>query len=201
MTPLTLTNKLARSHACDACLGPYLHADAHAHTCSIVYEPSTNICSVLYARWLRSHRKKLPVSTRKPIKKYAVKMGKVDQVDKNFALSRIRLTRAMLRYHRVIFEWYICLVLNNSMALIVFIFLEYEELQRKKEATGIGYKHYYQNLLGNVIITRGLEMAEEYWTHWAATKLTSWLRRVLVLKRARSLRTQKPIARQSLVNE
>ena len=115
-------------------------------------------------------------------------MGFVDSWDKNAALSGIRLKRAMLRYHRVIFLFYICLVLNNMMALVVFIFMEYEELQHKKDGTGIGYKHFFQNLVGNILIEHGLKLAAEYWCHRAANTLIGFARCVLAKKLVHKLR-------------
>ena len=142
-------------------------------------------------RWVRAFKKRMPIPTREPVEQYASNMGFVDRFDKNSALSRIRLKRSMRRYHRVIFMWYICVVLNNMMALMVFIFLEFENFQRAKEAKGFGYRHFYQNELGNVLIVHGLKLAGEFWTHWAAVKVDSFARGVLVRLRMKKLRSSK----------
>ena len=142
----------------------------------------------------------LPVNCREPIVIYAGQMGHVDRFDKNVALMRIRLKRAMLRYHRVIFMWYICLVINNMMALMVFIFLEFAELQRSKEAQGLGYKHFFQNELGNQAIKHGLKLAAEFWNHRNAITVTTFIRfAVAKLRVAKIHAARKSLPRQSLV--
>ena len=104
----------------------------------------------------------------------------------------------MLRYHRVIFMWYICLVINNIMALMVFIFLEFDELQRSKEAQGIGYKHFFQNHLGDQLITHGLKLAGVFWRREAAIKVTMFLRFCLAKKRVAKIRAaMRALPRQS----
>ena len=147
---------------------------------------------------MRAFKKRVPVSCRKPVVKYVKEMGHVDRFDKNVALMRIRLKRAMLRYHRVIFMWYICLVINNIMALMVFIFLEFDELQRSKEAQGIGYKHFFQNHLGDQLITHGLKLAGVFWRREAAIKVTMFLRFCLAKKRVAKIRAaMRALPRQS----
>ena len=127
-------------------------------------------------------------------------VGYVDRFDKNVALMRLRLKRVMLRYHRVIFMWYLCLVLNNVMALIVFIFLEFEELQRSKEAKGIGYRHFFQNHMGDQLILHGLKLAGEFWRRVAAIKVTSFMRFVFAKRRVSKMRAAlQKLPRQSLV--
>ena len=138
------------------------------------------------------------MTCRKPIVKYAKEMGHVDRFDKNVALMRIRLKRAMLRYHRVIFMWYICLVINNIMALMVFIFREFAELQRSKDAQGIGYKHFFQNHLGNQLLEHGLKLAGVFWRREAAIKITAFLRFAVAKRRVSKMRaTLKKLPRQS----
>lgn len=143
----------------------------------------------------------MSVSTRKPVKKYAGEMGNVDRFDRNLALMRIRLHRAMLRYHRVIFLFYISAIVNNVMALMVFIFLEFEALQKSKEGTGVGYRHYFQNHLGNQIIAHGLKLAAKFWTKRAAIKVTAFMRLSLAKRRVADMRAarQKSLQRQSVV--
>ena len=94
----------------------------------------------------------------------------------------------MLRYHRVIFMWFICLVLNNIMALMVFIFFEFAEIQRSKEAQGIGYKHFSQNHLGNQLIKHGLKLAGVFWRREAAIKVTTFMRFCLAKIRVAAIR-------------
>ena len=143
------------------------------------------------SRWVRAFKKRVPIATREPIAKYANNMGNVDRFDKNVALSRIRLKRSMRRYHRVIFLWYICAILNNIMALMPFLFLEFDDFQKSKEAKGLGYRHFFQNQLGDVLICHGLKLAGEYWTYIAAVKVTTFFRGVMARKRVTKLRTSK----------
>ena len=84
--------------------------------------------------------------------------------------------------------WYICLVLNNIMALMVFIFFEFAELQRSKEAQGIGYKHFFQNHLGNQLIKHGLKLAGVFWRREAAIKVTTFMRFCLAKTRVATIR-------------
>ena len=60
---------------------------------------------------------------------------------------------------------------------MVFIYLEYEELKRSKEAKGIGYKHFFQNELGNVLMKHGLKLATVFWREEAAVKVVDGLKR------------------------
>ena len=127
-------------------------------------------------------------------------MGHVDRFDKNVALMRIRLKRCMLRYHRVIFMWYICLILNNIMALLIFIFLEFDELQRSKEAKGLGYKHFFQDEMGNQLIKHGLKLAAAFWNHRNAITVTTFMRFAFAKRRVAKMRAaKKSLPRQSVV--
>ena len=78
---------------------------------------------------------------------YQTHMGWVDRVDKNIALFRLRLKKCLKRYHRAIFLWYLALVLNNIIVLFDALFIDVEDLRKSKEK--IGYKHWFQNSLGN----------------------------------------------------
>ena len=71
---------------------------------------------------------------------------------------------------------------------MVFIFLEYEELKRSKEAKGIGYKHFFQNELDNVLMKHGLELATVFWREEAAVKVTSFMRSLLARRRVEKIR-------------
>ena len=86
-------------------------------------------------------------------------MGHVDRLDKNVALSRIRLKRCMKRYHRAIFLWYIAVILNNILVLFDLLFPFAETLRKKKRRWG--YKHWFQNALGNGLIDHGVRMCKE----------------------------------------
>ena len=86
-------------------------------------------------------------------------MGWVDRLDKNISLSRLRLKRCMKRYHRALFVWYIAAILNNIMSLFGFLFSDIDELRKSKQR--IGYKHWFQNALGNGLIQYGIKLATE----------------------------------------
>ena len=64
--------------------------------------------------------------------KYQQHMVHVDRMDKNVALSRLRLKRCMKRYHRAVFVWYMAIVLNNMMVLFDLLFSKTEELKKSK---------------------------------------------------------------------
>lgn len=110
-------------------------------------------------RWVRSAGEKLSTSCRLVILMYAKHMGYVDRLDKNVSLSRLRLKRCMKRYHRALFVWYIAIVLNNIMVLFSFLFADIDELRKSKQR--IGYKHWFQNALGNGLIKHGIKIATE----------------------------------------
>ena len=83
---------------------------------------------------------------------------------------------------------------------MVFIFLEYEELKRSKEAMGLGYKHFFQNQVGNVLMNHGLKLATVFWTELAAIKVTSFMHSLLARRRVEKIRKARcALPRQSLV--
>ena len=86
---------------------------------------------------------------------------------------RLRFKRCIRRYHRAIFIWYLSLVLNNIIVLFGFLFVDADELQRSKEACGLGYKHWFQNEMGNSLID------EINCLHRSAVKVVSFMRFVL----------------------
>ena len=87
--------------------------------------------------WIRAAKKRIPVLALAVITWYQKHMGHVDRVDKNVALSRLRLKRCMKRYHRAIFLWYLAIILNNMMVLCSLLCEDYTELERAKEASGV----------------------------------------------------------------
>lgn len=131
---------------------------------------------------------------------YQKHMGHVDRMDKNVALSRLRLKRCIKRYHRALFVWYMAVVLNNMMVLFDLLFSDTEELKKSKARFiyslimfmlvsvafakphgaayahihtctthslacthepqhRIGYKHWFQNSLGNALIQEGVRVS------------------------------------------
>ena len=132
-----------------------IHTHTHTHTHSLL-------------RWVRSAGKKIPVPSRLSVVKYAGDMGAVDRFDKCVALMRLRLKRCKKRYHRVLGIWYLAAGNNNCIALFAFIFSDVEELRKSKESSGLGYRHWYQNKLGNLVIDEGLRRAEEQWIYISA---------------------------------
>ena len=106
-----------------------------------------NCCMCVTLRWVRAAGKRLPVAAHLVIEMYQTHMGHVDRVDKNVALSRMRLKKCLKRYHRAIFVWYLAIVLNNIIVLFDASFVDVEELRKSKEK--FGYKHWFQNSLGN----------------------------------------------------
>ena len=86
-------------------------------------------------------------------------MGYVDRFDKNCAMFRLRFKRCIRRYHRAIFMWYLSLVVNNIIVLFDSLFTNADELRRSKEASNIGYKHWFQNQMGNRLINDDMCLA------------------------------------------
>jgi len=99
----------------------------HTHVC---------IASLAY-RWIRSAGKRLSVYARLVVAMYAKHMGYVDRVDKNVALSRLRLKRCIKRYHRAIFLWYLAIILNNFMVLFSLLFFDADNLKKSMESSGV----------------------------------------------------------------
>ena len=111
------------------------------------------------SRWIRRLRKRSPVLAQLALQKYQTHMGHVDRFDKNNALFRLRMKRCMKRYHRAVFMWYLGVVLNNCMCLCDWLCADIDELKKSKESSGLGYKHWYQNEFGDVLIVEGLRLA------------------------------------------
>ena len=110
-------------------------------------------------RWVKSAADYLTVNARLVVKKYQHHMGHVDRVDKNVALSCIRLQRCKNRYHRHMFLWLLAAVgFNNVLVLFMLIFPAAEELKKEWEHNGFGFKHWWQNELGLTLIERGVQM-------------------------------------------
>ena len=122
----------------------------------------------------------MKVFARLVIVMYQTHMGHVDRMDKNVALSRLRLKRCMKRYHRAIFVWYLAVILNNVMVLFAALCCDATKLQKSKEASGVGYKHWFQLELGTVLINHGLHLARELKLRNAAVVVTSFCRLALV---------------------
>lgn len=63
------------------------------------------------------------------------------------------------RYHRALFIWFMAIILNNILILFALLFVDVDEL--KKSKARIGYKHWFQNELGNVLIKEGIRICVE----------------------------------------
>ena len=94
-------------------------------------------------RWVKQASDYLTVNARLVVKKYQHHMGHVDRVDKNVALSCIRMRRCKHRYHRHLFLWLIAAVgFNNVLILFMLIFPAAETLKQEWEKNGFGFKHW-----------------------------------------------------------
>ena len=121
-------------------------------------------------------------------------MGHVDRVDKNIALMRMRLIRCIRRYHRALYIWYLCHILNNIIVLFDLLVAEAPELRRSKQ--GMGYRHYFQNEMGNVLIEYGIGLAEDEWVHRNATIVIKFMLRVPSILLTKKLRRDKESRRE-----
>ena len=130
----------------------------------------------------------MSVLARLVIYMYQKHMGHVDRMDKNVALSRLRLKRCMKRYHRAIFVWYLAIILNNVMVLFLALFDNTDELQKSKENSGVGFKHWFQLEVSDVLIKHGLKLAREHKLKTAALRVTSFCRLCLAKQRCVRLR-------------
>ena len=98
-------------------------------------------------------------------------------MDKNVALSGIRLRRCKNRYHRHIFFWLIAaVVVNNIFILFGLLFPLVDELKEKYEGNGFGWKHMFQHELAHILMTRGTHMCNVTRRNRAATTLISCYR-------------------------
>ena len=130
-------------------------------------------------RWIRAARDRLPVECCLAVVRYKDEMGRVDQVDKNVALSRLRLKRCIRRYHRAFWLWYMAFILNNILVLFDLLF---DTDALKKSYVSIGYKHWFQNQYGDVLIVRGIRLAEQEKLHVNAKTIIKFMRRTAVLR-------------------
>ena len=135
-------------------------------------------------------KKRMPIWARLAVAMYQKWMGLVDRLDKNVSLSRLRLKRCIKRYHRAVFVWYIAIVLNNVMVLFGFLFHDIETF--KKSKARLGFKHWFQNTLGNVLIEHGIRLAEDAWLNKASTIVTKFIRysMKLLVKRRQAAATK-----------
>ena len=131
---------------------------------------------------------------------YQKHMGHVDRMDKNVALSRLRLKRCMKRYHRAIFVWYLAIILNNVMVLFLALFANADELQKSKDGS-VGFKHWFQLEVSHVLIKHGLKLARQHKLKTAALRVTSFCRLCLAKLRCVRLRqTAQPQIPQRQIN-
>ena len=127
----------------------------------------------------------MDVEAHLPILCYRDDMGRVDRIDKDIALSRIRLKRCLRRYHRAIFLWYMASMYCNEVVLFDLIF---DTADLRKAKANVGYKHYYQNQLGNVLILRGIRIAENDKMNYNATIVIRFMCRTGALRLLRTKR-------------
>ena len=80
-------------------------------------------------------------------------------MDKNIEFMSIRLKRCIKRYHRALFVWYIAAILNNIIVLFDLLFPSAKTLRKNKAR--IGYRHWFQNALGNGLIDHGISLCKE----------------------------------------
>lgn len=139
-------------------------------------------------RWVRRLKKRCPVVTRLAIEMYQIHMGYVDRFHKNCAMFRLRFKRCIRRYHRAIFMWYLALVLNNIIVLFGSLFANADELRRAKEASNVGYKHWFQNEMGNGLINEGMRLARAKKKNDATLRITSFCRLVIAKRHLLRLR-------------
>ena len=75
--------------------------------------------------------------------------------------------------------------------LLGFLFVDADELQRSKEACGLGYKHWFQNEMGNVLIDEGMRISSELKLKSSALKVTTFLRIALAKKRVAKMKADR----------
>lgn len=111
-------------------------------------------------RWMRAAGKYMSVPARLVLRMYQHHMGHVDRVDKNVALSGVRMKRCRKRYHRALFFWYVAAVgINNVLVLFIMLFPAAEEIKKREDANDFGWKHWFQDELAVALISQGLQMA------------------------------------------
>ena len=152
------------------CSGVTHRTHTHTHSLTHIRTHSHYTHTPVYHRWIRASKKREPILARLAIQMYQKWMGLVDRLDKNVALSRLRLKRCIKRYHRAIFVWYLATMLNNIMVLFEMFIVDPEKF--KKSKSRIGYKHWFQNTLGNVLIDHGVQRAEIWWKNRCADVVT-----------------------------
>ena len=80
-------------------------------------------------------------------------------------------------------------MLNNIIVLFSVLFSDAEELQRSKDVCGLGYKHWFQNEMGNVLIDEGIRIASKARVKRAALKVTTFIRFALANARVARMRS------------
>ena len=68
------------------------------------------------------------------------------------------------------------------------LFVGADELQRSKESCGLGYKNWFHNEMGNVLIDEGIRMATEMNLKKSVLKITTFLRLALAKMRVTRLK-------------
>ena len=97
--------------------------------------------------------------------------------------TAVRTYRCIKRYHRALFIWYIGIVLNNM--IVLFDLLSTDAVKLRQSKRGMGYKHWFQNELGNVLINHGMKLAEDAWLERNAGVIIKFLRHVYTFRSRR----------------
>ena len=72
--------------------------------------------------------------------------------------------------------WYLGVVLNNMLSLFDSLFSDVDQLKASMESSGLGYKHWFQDELGGVLMLKGLRLAKERCMQRAASTITRFIR-------------------------
>ena len=114
-------------------------------------------------RWIRAAKDRLPVEAPHVVVGYQEGMPWVDRFDKTVALTKMRLRRCKLRIHRAPFVWALAgLGVNNTLLLFDGVSGEAAELRKKWTHNGLGYVHWYQDELADVLIEHGLQLSSAF---------------------------------------
>lgn len=103
---------------------------------------------------------RLPIRAPAAVIFYQKMMGGVDRLDKVVALANIRIRRCNKRYHRAIFFWFISTIgFNNVKVIFEHIIGKEEVMKLRKKHRRMGYFHWFQDTLAEVVIEKFLARA------------------------------------------
>ena len=112
-------------------------------------------------RWVRQAGQYEKIKARLLLVKYQKHMGYVDRLDRFMTSANIHLRQCQRRYHRAIFFWMLAAMLNNIFVLFAMLWPLAESLKQKHESCGFGYRHWFQDEIGNALIEYGLKHASQ----------------------------------------